>query len=595
MPAEKAKDPSLLVTLELLRDLAGTRSFARGEVYFDEGAVRSLRDDGDGVKAVVQGTRRYRVRLEVEDGELDYDCTCPVGMDGEFCKHCVAVGLAWRERGGPAERGGDEAVPPSETDLRDYLAGLDKEELVTLLLDQAEEDERLERRLTLRAAAAAPGGAELSVWKGALDEALQSDGYVHYREAYDYASGIGEVIESLEGMLRAGRAAAVIELAEHGLESLEESLGYVDDSDGWMGGHLRRLQELHLEACLQARPEPAELAERLFEWEMETDYDTFYRAALTYADVLGKTGLAAYRRLAEAEWAKVPALGPGDDDPERYGRRHAITAIMAAIAEAAGDFEALVAVKSRDLSQPYAFLELARLYRDKGEPEAALDWAERGWRAFPGGDKFGRRDERLRDFLAEAYQERGRGEEAVALMWEAFAEHPGLAAYRALEHHAGRAEEWPVRREQALALIRQRIAEKQAKPAEPAEKWGWMRDPLRDHSLLVEVFLHEGDAEGAWREAETGGCSEDLWLALAKRREGDHPAEAAKVYERHVDGLLHNTGNRIYDEAVEFLGQIRALHERRGDEAAFGALVAGIRAEHRRKRNLMKLLDGRGW
>ncbi|MDH3475154.1 MAG: hypothetical protein OEM59_15855 [Rhodospirillales bacterium] len=160
MPTAQAKHPRSLVTLELLRRMALGRSFARGEVYFDEGAVRSLRDHGDGVKAVVKGTRKYRVRLKVEDDELEYDCNCPVGMDGEFCKHCVAVGLAWRERGGPAVARADGPAPLTETDLRDYIAGLDKEELVTLLLAQAEEDERLERRLTLRAAAAAPGGAE---------------------------------------------------------------------------------------------------------------------------------------------------------------------------------------------------------------------------------------------------------------------------------------------------------------------------------------------------------------------------------------------------------------------------------------------------
>ncbi len=29
------------------------------------------------------------------DGALAYDCTCPLGGDGIFCKHCVAAGLAW--------------------------------------------------------------------------------------------------------------------------------------------------------------------------------------------------------------------------------------------------------------------------------------------------------------------------------------------------------------------------------------------------------------------------------------------------------------------------------------------------------------------
>ena len=91
-------------------------------------------------------------------------------------------------------------------------------------------------------------------------------------------------------------------------------MGSVDDSNGYMGDVLARLQDLHHKACKKAKPESEALARRLFEWELRTDYDTFYGAAETYAGVLGKKGLAVYRMLAEEEWAKVPALRPGQDD-----------------------------------------------------------------------------------------------------------------------------------------------------------------------------------------------------------------------------------------------------------------------------------------
>jgi hypothetical protein len=34
----------------------------------------------------------------------------------------------------------------------------------------------------------------------------------------------------------------------------------------------------------------------------------------------------------------------------------------------------------------------------------------------------------------------------------------------------------------------------------------------------VRVLLWEGEDEAAWHEAQTGGCSDDLWLRLADRR-----------------------------------------------------------------------------
>jgi uncharacterized Zn finger protein len=301
-----------------LRRLAGERSFGRGEAYFADGAVRSLRTRDESIEAKVQGTHTYRARLWVEDGELNYSCTCPFAHDGNFCKHCVAVGVAWIAAGGDVE-----SVAAAQADIRNFLQGLKKEELVSMLLEQAEEDELLRLRLTARAARSGKGDPDLSVWRQALDEAVSTYDFVSYEEAYDHMSGIEEVIESIEDLLKDGHAEGVIELAEYGLRAVEEGLEHVDDSDGWMSGLLERLRDLHLAACEQARPDPEALAERLFEWEMETDYDTFYQAARTYADILGEKGLAVYRRLAETAWAEVAVIGPGEKDPNRYGCKFA--------------------------------------------------------------------------------------------------------------------------------------------------------------------------------------------------------------------------------------------------------------------------------
>lgn len=227
-----------LVTPKRLRQIAGERFYEHGEDYFADGTVRSLRRSEDGISASVQATHRYRVRVRAEGGELDYDCSCPVGRDGAFCKHCVAVGLAWhaRRQGAGENADEDDQCELGDANVRAYLQSLDKDELVGLLIEQADEDERLHRRLTLRAAQATPEGPVEAAWKSAFSEAAGIDLYVDYQGAYDHASGIEEVIESLEDFLRAGQAEKVIGLAEHGIAELEESLESVDDSDGWMGG-----------------------------------------------------------------------------------------------------------------------------------------------------------------------------------------------------------------------------------------------------------------------------------------------------------------------------------------------------------------------
>jgi len=74
-----------LVSDSALRDLAGERSYARG-------VVRSLRADSREITAEVFGSEVYHVWLWRDQRALDCDCTCPVGQDGDFCKHLVATG-----------------------------------------------------------------------------------------------------------------------------------------------------------------------------------------------------------------------------------------------------------------------------------------------------------------------------------------------------------------------------------------------------------------------------------------------------------------------------------------------------------------------
>ena len=202
--------------------------------------------------------------------------------------------------------------------------GLTLLDAVHLLVERAVEDDRLRQRLLMKAARKAPKGLDLA-------------------------------------------------LMEHALATVEEAMGSVDDSDGHMSGIRQRLQEIHRAACKKAKPDPGTLAKRLFEWELRTEWDTFFDAAEKYAGVLGKQGLAVYRKLAEAEWASVPALEPGRDDPERYRKRFRITHIMETLARRSGDVEAVVAVKKRDLSSAYAYLQIAaRRQAGEGSPGGRL-------------------------------------------------------------------------------------------------------------------------------------------------------------------------------------------------------------------------------
>jgi superfamily II DNA or RNA helicase len=82
-----------VLTVGRLRALAAGLAFVRGEVYWRDGHVESYAVADDVLDGVVVGGERYRVRLSVGPLGLDASCTCPIGAT--FCKHAVAVGLAF--------------------------------------------------------------------------------------------------------------------------------------------------------------------------------------------------------------------------------------------------------------------------------------------------------------------------------------------------------------------------------------------------------------------------------------------------------------------------------------------------------------------
>jgi hypothetical protein len=108
------------------------------------------------------------------------------------------------------------------------------------------------------------------------------DDFVSYEQVPGWALGVDEAIDVIEGLLRDGQSAAVIGLCESALRSLVEAIEMVDDSAGHFSDLRDRLEDIHYRACQAARPDPAQLAERLFQFELRNDFDVFYEAASRY-------------------------------------------------------------------------------------------------------------------------------------------------------------------------------------------------------------------------------------------------------------------------------------------------------------------------
>ncbi|NEP19718.1 MAG: hypothetical protein F6J97_22985 [Leptolyngbya sp. SIO4C1] len=563
-----------------LRGLAGDRYFERGVGYFEQGRVRSLAEYDDCITAEVQGTESYQVQLWLQGDRLMSRCTCPLGVDDLFCKHCVAVGLAWIDEPPPHRPDGKPSAKAGTTmrDVHDYLARQQPETLVQMILERAMEDARWREQLLMKTAADQATGADIGTFRRALKNAIAVDDYVDYYAADSYIDGVETVVDGLEDLLEAGYASDVITLSEEAITLLEGAFDAVDDSSGYLSLVANQVQALHYRACETARPDPRALAERLFHLELNSGFGFFHSALETYANLLGDEGLESYQQLVDTAWKTLAETDLEEHSRFNY-RRSQLRRMQEALVAKTGSLEDLVATIAEDLSRPSRYLQIAQLYQEARQTDNAIAWAERGLEAFRDHYRTGQ----LGDFLITAYEQQSRFDDAIAVVWQDFARQPSLPLYQRLKQQAEKAHDWPEWRAQALSHVRQWVDRSQQAATSPYARL--------DHSLLVEIFLSEGETEPAWQAAQTGGCHPRLWMQLADIRADDHPEESLAVYQPAIEPLINQTKNDAYREAVDLLIKVEDLMVALDRVDEFDQFVDNLSTTYKRKRNFIKYLQ----
>ena len=575
-------------TASVVRELAGPRSYRRGEAYYRHGLIGNSRGGERRITVPVQGTVPYLVSLWENRGEPGWSCTCPAAADGSFCKHCVAVALSLDPAEQPdqvAERVRDLPSPPEpQSELADFVGQLPRRRLAEIVLDQAASDRRLRDRLLTELRTSRGEGPDLAAWRGRFEAAFQPtwEGLVTHDDAPAWAAGVESEIAELDHLCDTHPDEAAL-LAEHALRLAAAAAEYVDDSDGMLTDFSYQLIDVHHRTCVEGRPDPAELAGRLLQIELSTDLAGVRRAAAAYAGVLGEEGLAAYRRLIEPRWKKATLKGGAYYSP---GNRR-IHEAMVGWALATEDPDNLIEAHSRTRMLPDQFLEIGHALHAAGRSEEAIEWLRRGFRDW--ADRPWQLTG-LRRFLAAVLRERGDAAAAVRLFWDAFHAEPSLSSYRRLLREADEAEGanggWSRRCVEEL-----RARSRTETPTETVRR----RFVGAPGEVLAEILFFEGAVEETWSVAKEFGCGIDMWMTLARAREETAPLDAIGVYEPEVFRRIDLKKNQHYRFAVDLMGRIRDLATAAGSPDRFVNLLERVRTEHKAKRNLKKLLDDRGW
>ena len=578
-----ADELSATLDVRMVGDLAGSAVFERGVGYWEDGRVESLAEGDGRLHATVRGTVPYGVEMWFEDDSLRWRCSCPAAEDGSFCKHCTALALSLLYGDEPSD--GTAATPSAKageqsTDdglLADFVGRLERERLAEIVLSQSLLEARAERGL----------GLDIAQWRETIDSAfsfgeLDRRGYAHYRDTADWAAEVNDVIDALADLIDAGYGEAAAELVEHAYMRTDLAQGEIYDEDGTLMMTGERLADLHFQACEAGSPDPVELAQRLAKLELNYELEAFCRSAALYGELLGPTGLAAFREAVEPDWLKIDPAG-GKSHAREYGAREA----MIGWALATGDPDALVEAHRRERIRPYEALEIARAYEAAGRDDEAMNWARTGladyghgaWQA--GG---------TRGFLARELGAAGKAGAAVDLYWNAFTARPSLEACRTLVRQDDRPD-CPDWLERCLRNLRGRLGTSSVTTASPptlptdviATALG--ATPTAE-IVLVEILLHEGRIEEAWATALQYGTSWQLWMALARAREPTAPRDSIAIYESQALTVINRKKADQYRVAVDLMSRIRRLAAEAGDPTLFDSLLHRVRTDHKAKRRL---------
>ena len=324
------------------------------------------------------------------------------------------------------------------------------------------------------------------------------------------------------------------------------------------------LMAVHARACVAAPPDPKRLAAWLAKVRLDgpgwPDFEL-----RDYAAALGEKGQAELARLVE-DRAKTT-------ESDLVGRTPwGIRVLREQLAEISGDIDHYVAVLAEDLDAASSYLKIVDALRNVGRAAEAECWARRGLGIGNPIDQG-----KLRDTYVNLLLERGATDEAFALRWQLFDQHPTQTHYNDLRRTAERTGDWPGLRDKAIGRLRDATTEQPA---------------FADH--LIGVLLDEGELDKAWQTAvdHAEGLLESRWNQLIDLRQPTHPRDVIKPWQQLIQRRLDaSTDKYRYSKAIKMLRQLRDAYQATGDALGFETYLDRLRDRHKRKTSFITKLD----
>ncbi len=565
-------DLKKIVTRKALREEAGTTYFGRGLDYFKSGYVKKLEVHGNRIEGSVRGNRLYHCSIECDiDADGFYgECSCPLGDDGEFCKHLVALGLAFVN--------GFETPAPSakqpDFKLAKFLQERSREELVALLNGAAKQyPDLLEYfRMSYLPEASEALRKELTQ---KIDRLLELAEECDYEDCYDYdeqyeieqdeerlRQELKQLTDTMARMFSGTNAAMVMELAEY---AIEEAIRRDLQSEDACAGLISEMLSFYFKAVKRGLGKTADIAENMIEWEPLDSWGAMSQVGRYLMEAPARIE-KAWNTAALRLWREMPVLGMKDQRMTST-QRSIIEKRLLQYARINSDSGLELEILQHNQSTEEHVLALGELLIRLNRREELPDYLREAFRHFP-------RSCDIRQNLVEELVHVKKYSEAMEIAWRYFEENPNCSGGYQFLHSAARScRQGREFLEKALAYIEKN------------------RDGIASRSTRIDILICEKEYARALEIAESGLCSHDSLFRLASALAKTRPNASARLVKRPLEQFLKEVGDKFYEKSVAALKLYRQYLVAAGHPEQFQAECLAIRQQYKKRRKFIALLD----
>ena len=621
-----------------LEQWAGSRVLSRGQGYHRDHRVRELaQTQTGGIIAWVQGEQRYATEVNFENGELISVCTCPYGNN---CKHAVAVvleyldhlrkkievpkatekdqrlalleGMDEEDREHEYEEQEDEEIDSDRllsrkngklvpVDLKGFLEGQTKEQLITLLKDLSErypsvrKDLQDRQNLSKGSVKRVVGAARKEI-----HELSSRPGWRNHWNNEGYVPDYSRVKNRLESLLANGHADEVValgkELLEAGIRQVEMS-----DDEGETGNEISSCLDIVFQALPQSTLSPVEQMLWVIDAELEDEYELCYGAESFWKK---KQKASDWNIVADRLLERLNKFQPvkGEDSFSRSYHRDNLTNWIIRAFENSGRHEEIISLCEREAVTTGSYTRLVDVLRKAKRLEEAEQWIHKGIKAtqkqWPGIAK------QLKDTLREMREREGNWLKVAAFRTEDFLQSPSLHTFQDMKKAAEKAKAWP--EVWAAALLYLETGKlPQSDPTWPLPETGVKEDreprksefPMID--VLIDIAIEEKRPDEVLRWYDQRKSKKQIFWGWDGYQEdqvadavADHyPDRAVAIWKNVAEKQVALTKPKAYEAAAVYLRKVHSLLKKLKREEEWENYLLNLRQANARKTKLIEILS----